>query len=289
MVAYVLLNGDALAHSIGDNDARTLPPTAAARLAEPSETNLSTSPELAGTLDEQEASPPWLSHGPLPLPAMPALDADEAAHPFAPASRPPPGRTRRQGSPGPAAAPRGSPLPPPAGQLPGVEDILADLNNLQQAATDLIVESTDARMGPGGRVSFSLAGIEGFHYSASDGHASIGHGELALTVGDTSGDHRPPVAGGRTAPALPASHDASPPLHVIELLREVLAYPLVWVLAFLLLAGKIALLVATRRARKHRHRRRPANRQQETPQRIRKRVRIRVRRRQPVVGLQQPR
>ncbi|EXI69342.1 MAG: hypothetical protein AW08_00552 [Candidatus Accumulibacter adjunctus] len=285
----MLLNGDALAHGIADNDAGTLPPTAAARLAEPSATNWSASPDLAGALDEQEALPQWLSHGPLPLPAMPALDADEAAHPFAPASRPSPGRTRRQGLSGPAAAPGGSPLPPPAGLLPGVEDILADLNNLQQAATDLIVETTDARRGPGGRVSFSLAGIEGFHYSASDGHASIGHGELSLTVGDASGDHRPPLAGGRAATALPASHDAGPPLHVIELLREVLAYPLVWVLAFLLVAGKIALLVATRRARKHRHRRRPVNRQQETPQRVRKRVRIRVRRRQPVIGLQQPR
>ncbi|MCM8610579.1 hypothetical protein [Accumulibacter sp.] len=288
-MACVLLTGDALAHSIADNDVRPLLAPAAAPLAEPSETNLPAAPGLGGALDEQEASPPWLSHGPLPLPAMPALDADEAAHSFAPASRLPPGRTRRQGSRGPAATPGGSPLPPPAGLLPGIEDILADLNNLQQAATDLIVETTDARIGPGGRVSFSIAGIEGFHYSARDGHAEIGHGGLALTVSDTSGDRRPPDAGGRTAPTIPASHDASPPLHLIELLREVLAYPLVWVLAFLLLAGKIALLVATRRGRKHRHRRRPVTRQQETPQRVRKRVRIRVRQRQPVVGLQQPR
>ncbi len=285
----MLLGGDALAHSIADSDAVPFPPTAAARSANPVDTTLSASPAIAGDPGEHEASAPWLSHGPLPLPAIPWLDADESDPPFTAAARMLTRKPDRPAAPNPTDTRGGSSLPATTGLLPGGEDVLANLNNLQQAVTELIVETTDARVGPGGRVSFSLAGVEGFHYSAREGRTSIGHGDLSLTVGDTAGAPRPPAAGGRTASAMPANHDAGPPLRVIELITEVLAYPLVWVLAVLLLAGKMALMIAARRARKHRHRRRSVIRQQEAPQRVRKRVRIRIRQRQPVVGLQQPR
>ncbi len=241
----MLLGGDALAHSIADSDAVPFPPTAAARSANPVDTTLSASPAIAGDPGEHEASAPWLSHGPLPLPAIPWLDADESDPPFTAAARMLTRKPDRPAAPNPTDTRGGSSLPATTGLLPGGEDVLANLNNLQQAVTELIVETTDARVGPGGRVSFSLAGVD--------------------------------------------NHDAGPPLRVIELITEVLAYPLVWVLAVLLLAGKMALMIAARRARKHRHRRRPVIRQQEAPQRVRKRVRIRIRQRQPVVGLQQPR
>jgi len=290
VAAFALSGGHVLAHSIAGDEVVPFPPaTAAARLANLADTAPSASPEPDSFLGEHEASPRWLSHGPLQLPGMSELDADESVHPFATASRMLMRKPDRQVAPGTTTAARGSSVPNPAGLLPADDDVPANLNNLQQAVTELIVETTGARMGPGGRISFSLAGIEGFHYSARDGHVSIGHEDLSLTVVDTKGDRRPPVAQEPTAPAIAAGHDASPAVYVIQLLREVLAYPLVWVLAFLLLAGKIALLVANRRARKRRHRRRPISRQQEAPQRIRQRVRIRVRRRQPAVGLQQPR
>lgn len=293
MVAWLLLGGDALAHSISGEDTVPVPPTAAAPLADAANASSPPAPDFASLPGEHESSHQWLSQVPLLLPAIPSLDEDEFTHPGVMASRMPLRRPGRQVAPGPAAIPGGSSIAAPAGLVPAEEDILATLDSLQHAVAELVVEGTDARVGPGGQVRFSLAGIEGFHYSARDGQTSIGHGDLALTIGDPTGAPRQPVAGAPAAYAIPASQHAGPPLHVIELLREVLAYPLVWVLAFLLLVGKIALLVASRRARKHRHRRRPQSRQQEAlqkaPQKVRKRVRIRIRQRQPVIGVQQPR
>ena len=286
VAAFLLLGVDALAHSIAD-DAAPLPLTAAVLPAEPAPAASPPAPELASAPGEHEPSPQWLSPAPLLLPAVPSLDADASAPPAGTASRmllTRPGRQRPAAPP-----PGGASVAATTGLVPAGDDILATLNNLQHAVAELIVETTDARVGPGGQVSFSVAGVEGFHYSARDGQASIGHGDVSLTVVDQTVDRRQPVAGARVAPAMPVSQDVSPPLMFVELLKEVLAYPLVWVLALLLLVARIAWLVASRRARKQRHRRRPVSRQQETPQKVRKRVRIRIRQRQPVIGVQQPR
>ncbi len=286
VAALLLLAVDVRAHNIADDD-MSFPLATAVLPVNPANAAAPPSPEVASAPGEHEPAPQWLS--PAPLPAVPSLNEDEFTPPVATASRVLLRRPGRQVTPGPAAVPGGTSIAATTGLVPAGEDILATLNNLQHTVAELIVDTTNARVGPGGDVSFSVAGIEGFHYSARDGQASIGHGDLSLSVVDHTGDRRQPAAATRLAPAIPASHDVSPPLQFIELLREVLAYPLVWVLAFLLLVARIALLIASRRARKQRRRRRSVSRQPERPQKVRKRVRIRIRQRQPVIGVQQPR
>ncbi|HCN67903.1 MAG TPA: hypothetical protein DIT03_06445 [Candidatus Accumulibacter sp.] len=289
LAVSLALAGNAFPHSLTDDDLAAGAPAAAALRAGPAHAISLPSPEPAGDPAEQEISPPWQQQAPLLLPANPTLYMDESAPRFATASRTPLTRAGRQVAPGTAARSAVLSIPGTAGNtLPG-DEILTTLNDLQQTIAELIVETTEARQGPGGRVSFSLGGVEGFHYSARDGQTAIGHGDIALTVAEQGSERQQPVAGARAAVAIPASHDGSPSLKVIELLKEALAYPLVWVIVLLLLVAKLALLVASRRARKRRHGRRPQSSQQMAPQRVRKRIRIRVRQRQPIVGLQQRR
>ena len=73
----------------------------------------------------------------------------------------------------------------------------------------------------------------------------------------------------------------------IEFIKEVLGYPLFWVVIFFLVIGKIVLYFASRRRRKQRHRIRSESSRQAKVQRIRKRVRIRIKRSPSRVGIQE--
>ena len=125
------------------------------------------------------------------------------------------------------------------------------LQELQESVAEVIIEALDMRIGPDGRASFSLAGMEGFQVAREGGNLTLGHGDASLAIIR----HDAGTAGQRPnlQPEL-APRDVDPTHALIKLGQEVIQYPLTWVVLFFLVLGKISLLIATRKSRKRRHR-----------------------------------
>lgn len=197
-------------------------------------------------------------------------------------------KAARSSGPAPAATHAG---PAGARAIPQTDDeISAALDELQESVAEVLAEATGAHLGPEGRLSFSLAGLEGFHYRARDGGVSFGHGDLSLAIVD-HGAERPgrQPSGERAAQTPPAAQDTTATREIFQFIKEIFEYPLVWLLILLLLIGKFVLLVSHRRARKGRHRRRSGANEPVKLKRIRRRIRFRIKRQPTTVGLQQPR
>lgn len=174
-----------------------------------------------------------------------------------------------------AAAPPGggASLAHPAVAQPE-EEIIRVFNELQESAREVIATAIDLNKGPQGRLTFSLAGVEGFHYSLQGGELTFGYGETSLSIIERNvgqSDHQR----ASTHSAHPASKDLEGVHELIELVKEILSYPLLWVILFFMVAGKVALEIARRRGRKRTHRRRSEASPQVKEQRIRKRIRLR--------------
>lgn len=193
----------------------------------------------------------------------------------------------------------GKPRQQPAAAIPGraqaahtaaaapADAIATVVNELQESMAETISTAFDANKDSQGRVTFSLAGIEGFHYSTQGGALTLGHADtsLAIVERDVRLSDQQQRAAIRSAP--PASHDPETMREWIEFIKEVLGYPLFWVVIFFLVIGKIVLYFASRRRRKQRHRIRSESSRQAKVQRIRKRVRIRIKRSPSRVGIQE--
>jgi hypothetical protein len=134
------------------------------------------------------------------------------------------------------------------------EGIAALVLELEGSVVEVLTAATDARIDPDGRVTFSLAGIDGFHYAARGGELSLGHGDASLAiVQPAAGSLEQRMEQGRTRDRQPLTQQPAGSYATAEvwpLLKEILQYPLVWLLLLLLLIGKIALLVARYRARR---------------------------------------
>ncbi|WP_300453489.1 hypothetical protein [Accumulibacter sp.] len=169
-------------------------------------------------------------------------------------------------------------VPPTAGEVRGPgEDLLLALNALQESVTEALVEALDARVDRDGRVVFTVAGVDGFHFVSEAGTVTVGHGDTALTIA-ASPEYPPtrPVVTQTTPSAQPdpSLGGFNPVRSLIESVKEIAQHPLVWVVIFFLLVGKIALLVAHRRHRRrrhHSHARRPALRSKVKRRRSRSR------------------
>ncbi len=132
-------------------------------------------------------------------------------------------------------------------------EIAASIRELRQSAREAVATALDAHKDREGRVNFSLAGIDGFHYAAQGGEVSIGHGDVALTLSESGAG----AAGGQAArglPREPGAPDTSATREIVHFVLEILQHPLVWLLVFLLVIGKIALMIARHRGRKRRGR-----------------------------------
>lgn len=130
-------------------------------------------------------------------------------------------------------------------------EIAASIRELHQSAREALASAVDAQKDREGRVTFSLAGIDGFHYAAQGGEVSIGHGDAALTLSESG------AGGGQTARSLqrePGSPDTSATREIIHFVLEIVQYPLVWLVIFLLVLGRIALMIVRNRSRKRRGR-----------------------------------
>lgn len=164
-----------------------------------------------------------------------------------------------------SAVPSPRVVSPTAGEIRGPgEDLLLALNALQESVAEALVEALDARVDRDGRVVFTVAGIDGFHFVSEAGTVTVGHGDTALTI--AASPEYPPTrpAAVQTTPSAqpdPALSGLNPLRSLIESAKEISQHPLVWVVVFFLLVGKLALLVAHRRHRRrrhHSHARRPA-------------------------------
>jgi len=149
-----------------------------------------------------------------------------------------------------AGAPPGLPTVG-GGTGPGAELVTA-VHELQAAVVETLAEALDARVDRDGRVSFSLAGIEGFQFVSEAGKVTIGHGDAFLSVVQESDK---PVA--RRAALAAAADDRkadtlplpfNPVAELFGLFGSAVQHPLLWVLVFFLVVGKVAFSFATRRS-----------------------------------------
>jgi hypothetical protein len=251
------------------------------RFASPADTLPEIDSESSLRLFEQEQPP---------IDARPALPGDKEVAPL-PTGRRPAGQ---RGTPQDLAS---SP-PRPAGSaheaipLAG-EEIAAVMRDLEESVVEAIVAATDAQIGPEGRASFSLFGMEGFHFAAKGGQVSIGHGDLSLSVIEHAGSRdgeqtRQTAQRGPQQLSTPGEPDGG--WTIRQFILEIVQYPLFWVVILMLLIGKMALTIASRRGRRRTHRRHSRSSQQVKVKRMRtrKRVRIRLKRPRSPASLQEP-
>ena len=143
------------------------------------------------------------------------------------------------------------------------ERIAALVLEFEGSVVEVLTAATDARIDPDGKVTFSLAGIEGFHYAARGGELSFGHGDASLAIVQPAAgslEQRMEQRSARGPQPLTPPAGSNPAGEVWQLLKEILQYPLVWLLLLLLLVGKVALLVARYRARRRTRRSGSGNR-----------------------------
>jgi hypothetical protein len=146
-------------------------------------------------------------------------------------------------------AEQGDPFNPIVG-----DEIAAAVLRMEQGLAEVVSEALDARVDADGRVTFSMAGVEGFHVSTGNGELSLGHGDTVFALNQERSAQL-----GRRIAALDALRDAEQ--HALpsssNVLRDLFAlgvrvvqYPLFWVLVAMALIGKIALVVATSHKRR---------------------------------------
>jgi hypothetical protein len=134
------------------------------------------------------------------------------------------------------------------------DEIAAAVLRMEEGLAEVLSEALDARVDEDGRVTFSMAGVEGFHVSTGSGQVSLGYGDTVLAFNQDRSAQL-----GRRIAALDAVRDAEQGAlpSSSNLLRDLLVlgvrvvqYPLFWVLVFMALIGKIALVLATPRKRR---------------------------------------
>jgi len=163
-----------------------------------------------------------------------------------------------EGKTGRAAGANASPGLPAAGGGTGrpAAELVTAVDELQEAVVETLGEALNARVDRDGRVSFSLAGIEGFQFVSEAGKVTIGYGDAFLSVVQES--EKP---AGQRAALVAAADDRkadamrlpfNPLAELVDLLGKALQHPLLWVIVFFLVVGKVAFSFATRRSRKMR-------------------------------------
>lgn len=205
------------------------------------------------------------------------LDSLDDPDPLTAALRPQNRRPSRK-SPSPAAGSTPAAetlLPQPA------EDLALAIRQLQETLASEIADSLDVRKADDGRVTFSVAGVEGFHVSTGN-RVSVGYADVSVDFGERADKAPSGLPGQGAAPPMvgqPLSPQATATREIFAFINEMIQYPLFWVLVLLLLAGKIGWLVFSyrerRRHRRVRSRKRPLH--QATGARVRVRVRKRIR------------
>ena len=125
------------------------------------------------------------------------------------------------------------------------EEISAAVYDLRMALAQLVSEAVDLRVDEEGRRTFSLAGVDGFRLIAQGGEISLAQGDFALTVADYNGGSwgRRDASAGQGSWSAGAAGASNPIADLSRLLREMLQYPLAWVVIILAIIGQIALLV----------------------------------------------
>jgi len=171
-----------------------------------------------------------------------------------------------------------------------VEEIAAGVLKMEEGLAEIITEVLDARVDDEGRVTFSLAGMEGFHITTDGGKVSLGYGDSLFAFNRVKGaqlERRISALDAvRDAEQRPHSSSSNPLRDLVELGRRVVQYPLFWVLVVLALIGKVALAIATSRKRR-RLRRLKSGGAQPKAKRTRTRTRIRLKRMRTRIRLRQ--
>jgi hypothetical protein len=171
-----------------------------------------------------------------------------------------------------------------------VEDIAAGVLKMEEGLAEIITEVLDARVDDEGRVTFSLAGVEGFHITTDGGKVSLGYGDTLFAFNRAKGaqlERRISALDAvRDAEQRPHSSISNPLRDLVELGQRVVQYPLFWVLVILALIGKVALAIANSRKRR-RSRRLNSGGEQPKAKSTRTRTRIRLKRLRTRIRLQQ--
>lgn len=170
-----------------------------------------------------------------------------------------------------------------------VEEIAAAVLKMEEGLAEVVTEALDARIDEDGRVTFSMLGVEGFHVTSGDGQVLLGHGDTVLAFSQGGGaqlERRIAVIdAARNAEQRAQANTFNPVRDLAEIGLRAVQYPLTWVLVFLALIGKLALVIASSHNRRRSHRRNPGS---EQPKVKPARTRVRIKRVRTRIRLQQP-
>jgi len=158
----------------------------------------------------------------------------------------------------PSAAMAGRERVLPSGDAPGQvlaveaeEPVVQTAREVERWMVEAVADALDMRRTErAGQVSFSLAGIEELHLTRNDDGVALGHDGNTLLATERSNDLARQRSSMAASTASSASVQASGGIgligQLIGMVRDAIEYPLFWVVFALLLAGKIAWLVARR-------------------------------------------
>lgn len=160
---------------------------------------------------------------------------------------------------------------------------------VEQGLAEVVSEALDARIDDEGRVTFSLAGVGGFHLAVSDSALSFGRGDTVVAFNRGADNKLQQRVAGldavRAADEQAALGDFNPLRELLAFIQRAFHYPLFWVLVLLLLVGEIALMITRVKSRRRLHRRSSASEAQKKPKRSR--IRVRLKRVRSRIRLQQ--
>ena len=150
-----------------------------------------------------------------------------------------------------------SPFEPQAGLELGEEGRAAVLA-AKESLAGVVRTALDPRANDDGRISFTLAGIEGFSVTADGSSVAVGLGNATLVSLPATAAVGEAALRGATGEAgvgtpRPADHgDLNVVREIIEFSHEVVSHPLIWLVIVLAVVGRIVVSIVSARARRPR-------------------------------------
>ena len=131
------------------------------------------------------------------------------------------------------------------------EPIAQTVREVERWVVEAVAEALDVRRGErAGQVSFSLAGVEELQLTRSEGGLALGYEGNTLLATERANDMARQRSLAAASAASPVASQASSGIgligQLINMVKDAVEYPLFWIVCALLLAGKIAWLVARR-------------------------------------------
>lgn len=206
-------------------------------------------PSLSGVRGSSSADPFW-ADGVQSSDRWSGLETDAGALPLR-AGMPAPGRPSSPSAVTAGATSESAQQPgqtAPAVQIVLDERVVEMARGAEHRLIETLVEVLDVRRTEkAGQLGFSVGAVDGFQVTRSEGGLALGYDGTTLLVSEraenTARSRDQPASSGLSSSSQ-APHGSSVVGELTRMFTDLLQYPLFWVVVVLLLAGKIAWLVA---------------------------------------------